>query len=259
MESRKRKRACTLDNQVSSNEEGASHGENGGSLSRQVVKTEDKTTGACLPEDCDSSNKDPPITLSQMLHKTLSEQQEREKQRKSELDKRNLDIIAKFIVEYIEPLLKAQALSGLSKTLYWFIPSGTQQAKLTGIMPRNKKIVEGYGGSDKAGPLISKVTTKEYVKVIRLIGQEYGLAFWQQPSVMKELQQKLKSRLQSNGEKLAETTRNSAGRSWKMRSFADGEKLSPGYTGVVTQFSPVHQNISAPSYFKMIHLYAEIA
>jgi hypothetical protein len=41
------------------------------------------------------------------------------------------------------------------------------------------------------------------------------LEFWQQTAVVKELEQTLKLRLQANGEKLAETATNSAGRPWR--------------------------------------------
>jgi len=152
--------------------------------------------GACPLEDHDSSSKEtPPLTLSQKLQK-----------RRTEIQKRNTEIVTKFIAEHIEPLLEAQINSALSKTMYLFIPSDTEQEELTNLIPENKNIVEGFGGREKSGPYISKLNTTEYIKVIRLIAQEYSLEFWQQSEVMKELNERLKLRLQINGEKLAETT-----------------------------------------------------
>jgi hypothetical protein len=186
------------------------------------------------------------------------EQQNRENQRKAEINRRNTEIIAKFIVEHIEPLLRAQALAGLSKTMYSFVPYGTEQEKLRGIIAQNQNIVEGFSGGDKSGPYISTFKTKEYVKIIRLIKPEYSLEFWQQTAVVKELEQTLKLRLQANGEKLAETATNSAGRPWRSRSFYDGETLLPGYTGVGLVILPTKQ-LTDPSHAKFLCLFVEIA
>jgi hypothetical protein len=112
-----------------------------------------------------------------------------------------------------------------------FIPSDTEQRDLTKIMPENKNIVEGFGGREKSGPYISQIQTNQYMKVIRLIAQEYNLEFWQQPGVLEELDETFRARLQANGEKLADTTIPAA-RSWHNRSFTDGECLPPGHTGV---------------------------
>lgn len=172
-----------------------------------------------------------------------------------ELNKRNTEVIAKFIEEYVEPLLKVQAISGLSKIVYRFIPSGTKQKELKNIMPENKNIVEGFGRSKEAGAYISTLDTKGYVKLIRLIGQEYSLEFWKQPGLINELERTIKSRLQANGEKLAETKKNSAGRAWHDRSFHDGKTLSAGYTGVEVRLNPSsnHPRVT------LLKLYVEIA
>jgi hypothetical protein len=185
------------------------------------------------------------------------ERQDRENQGQAELKKRNTEIIIKFIVEHIEPLLEEQAVSCLSKTFYMFIPSGTEQSKLTDIIPANKDIMEGFGGGVTAGSYISMCTTKEYVKVIRLIGQQYGLGFWKQPAIVKELEQSLKSRLKANGEKVAETKRSLAGRLWGWSSLVDGETLSPGYIGVEFELARSHLT-SDPKYPEVLRLYAEI-
>jgi hypothetical protein len=178
---------------------------------------------------------------------------------RSELNRRKTETITKFIVEHIEPLLRAQAISGLSKTEYMFIPSGTEQAKLHCIMLANENIVEGFGCSEKAGPYISGFKTKEYVKIIRLLKPEYSLEFWQQPAVIKELEQTLKLRLEANGEKLADTTvLNSAGLSWGVRSFLHGETLSPGYTGFEATFQSIYDTTD-PDCAKALCLDVEIA
>jgi hypothetical protein len=150
--------------------------------------------------------------------------------------------------------LETQVISGFSKTLYRFIPSSIEQIELIKIMPNKENIVEGFGGSDTAGSYVKKFTPKEYVKIIRLTRQEYSLEFWQQPTVMEELEQTLKLRLQANGEKLADTARISAGRSWYNRSLFDGETLSPGHTGVRLRLhtTKINPNVT------FIELYAEI-
>jgi len=187
-------------------------------MSNRNIKVEGAPMGACPLEDPNSSSKqNPPLTLSQKLQKS-----------RADIKQRNTEIITQFIVEHIEPLLEAQAISGLSKTIYMFIPSDTEQKELTELMPQNKNIVEGFGGREKSGPYISKLQTKEYMKVIRLILQEYSLEFWQQPGVMKEINETLRSRLQANGEKLADTSSTR----WPQWIFTDdGETLPPGFTG----------------------------
>jgi hypothetical protein len=147
-------------------------------------------------------------------------------------------------------------MSGRSKTLYVFIPSGTEQNELTQIMPENKDAVEGFGGSATAGPYISLIKyTKEYLKVTRLVGQQYSLEFWQQPGVMTELEKILKQRLQANGERLADTTPGFGGREWRDRAFVDGETLSPGFTGFALRLAPSNFNPRVT----LLSLYAEIS
>jgi hypothetical protein len=160
----------------------------------------------------------------------------------------NTEIITKFIVEHIEPLLEEQVAACLSKTQYLFVPSGIDRTTVTNIIPLDKNMVEGFGGSKTTGSYISQFTHKEYVKIIRLTRQEYDLEFWKQPEVVKELEQTLKARLKANGEKVAETVTNLAGRLWGWRSMYDVEILPPGYTGVEFHF-----------FKNNIHFYAEIA
>jgi hypothetical protein len=172
-----------------------------------------------------------------------------ENQRKAELKNRNTEIITKFIVEHVEPLLEEQAVSCLSKTYYVFVPSSFERTAVMNIIPEDKNIVEGFGGNQAAGSFfISNAGHKEYIKVIRLTGQEYGLEFWKQPEVLEELNHTLKSRLQANGEKVAQTKPESVGGVWEWGSFFSGVKLSPGYTGVEFQMSS-----------KVIFFYAVIA
>ena len=115
--------------------------------------------------------------------------------------------------------------------------------------------MEGYGGREKSGPCISKVSSKEYMKMTRLITREYGLEFWEQPGVVKELNQTLKLRLQANGENLAETPRSPTGRSWSQQSFLDGSTLTPGYTAVKLMLGP----LKAYPRITVVHFYAKIA
>jgi hypothetical protein len=111
----------------------------------------------------------PPLTLGQKIQKTRSE------------------IITEFVKLEIEPLLEDQALSGVSKTLYQFIPSDTDPEKVAKIIPKDKNIVEGYGGSQIASRYIMSLGyIKGHVKVIRLTSPKYNLTFWKQPTVMEE-------------------------------------------------------------------------
>jgi hypothetical protein len=72
---------------------------------------------------------------------------------------------------------------------------------------------------------------------------------------VQELDQILRRRLETSGEKLAETTRNWVGRSWRYRSFdVDREYLPPGYTGVELIFGETtFGNV------EVLSLYVEIA
>jgi hypothetical protein len=112
----------------------------------------------------------------------------------------------------------------------------------------------------------------EYIKIIRLSTQEYGLEFWEQPTVIKELENTIKFELQRNGEKLAETKPNitllngrplSCRLPWYERSFIHGETLSPGYTGFELRYGPVQSMVPTTTFFRLnpmvIVLYAEIA
>jgi len=220
-------KASSVKSRVPSDKEGLSESRSSEIMSPRFANAQGSPTGACPLEDHDSSDNDPPLTLSQRMQNSRSEQ------------KKRVDaVITKFLDEYVDPLLKVQAIAGLSKTEYRFIPSGTKQKYLTNIMPENKNIVEGFGGSKTACHHIKSLKTKEFVKFIRLIGKEYSLEFWQQPKVMKELKHAIKSRLEAKGEKLAKTSTNSAGRTWHDRSFIDGKKLSPGHTGIALSLRP---------------------
>jgi hypothetical protein len=118
-----------------------------------------------------------------------------------------------------------------------FIPSDIERKRVISTIPVDKNIIEGFGGSLTSGSYyISNAGHKEYLKVIRLTEEEYDSEFWKQSEVLKKVNQSLKSRLRANGEKVAETVPNSAGRPWWVRSFYEGEKLSPGYTGVEIYF-----------------------
>jgi hypothetical protein len=139
--------------------------------------------------------------------------------------------------------------------MYLFIPSDTERKEFENFMPENTNTVEGYGGREKSGPCISKVSSKEYLKVTRLITREYGLEFWEQPGVVKELNQTLKLQLQANGENLAGTRRSPEGRSWPQQSFLDGSTLPPGYTAVELMLGP----LKAYPRITFVHLYVEIA
>jgi len=216
-------------------------------MSNRSVKVEGASTGAYPLKDPSGYKQVPPLTLGQKIQKTRSE------------------IITEFVKLEIEPLLEDQALSGVSKTLYQFIPSDTDPEKVAKIIPKDKNIVEGYGGSQIASRYIMSLGyIKGHVKVIRLTSPKYNLTFWKQPTVMEELEETLKLRLEAKGEKLAKTEskasvelyRDSSIQPWYHRTFLKGEKLSAGLTGVEVIFETKgYDNI----WYSFVNLYIEIA
>jgi hypothetical protein len=195
----------------------------------------------------------------------------------------------------IEPLLEEQALSGISKTWYQFIPSDTEPENVAKIIPNDKDLVEGYGDSEVASPYIMSLGhIQGHVKVMPLTSPKHSMSFWQQPTVIKELEETLKSRLNARGEKLAKTekaltdshgddnsypTSSSNYRSWTAsytpyhqpsvypqpsvdpqpwhyRSFQHGETLSAGFTGVEVILETKHYDLFL---FSFVSLYIEVA
>ena len=115
--------------------------------------------------------------------------------------------INSIISTYINPLLQAQSLSGLSKTTFVLIPSSTQSLRHPSQASNDSSdIIEGSGDAISDGNLEAIVgfPSQDYIKMVRLHGDEYILEFWRQPEVIKELDIALKARLQARGHSIFE-------------------------------------------------------
>jgi len=110
--------------------------------------------------------------------------------------------INSIISTYIDPLLQAQSLSGLFKTTFVLVPSNTHSLQRPSLASNDSSdIIEGSGDaiSNDSHEAIVGFPSQDYVKMVRLHGEEYTLEFWRQPVVIKELDTALKARLQANG------------------------------------------------------------
>jgi hypothetical protein len=114
--------------------------------------------------------------------------------------------INSIITSYIDPLLLAQSLSGLFKTTFVLVPSNVNSLQPLG--PSSEDIIEGSGDtvSHDQQEAIVGFPSEDYIKLVRLHGDEYTLEFWRQSAVIKELDSALKARLKASGHKLARTT-----------------------------------------------------
>lgn len=164
---------------------------------------------------------DRPMTLNERFRLARSNEQQVTTQR-----------IARFITECIEPLLEIQASSGVSKTLYIFLPSDMDARYFEGKFAPGQTIVEGFGGCPVAVSPIPTLITRELVKIVRLTGDEYSSSFWKDP-LIKDLETNLKARLLANGERL-----DSADACWCGKSVLSGENISPGLTGICVHRTP---------------------
>jgi len=112
-----------------------------------------------------------------------------------------------IISTYIDPLLQAQSLSGLFKTTFVLVPSNTHALQRTSQANKDSSdIIEGSGDaiSSNSQEAIVGFPSQDYVKMVRLNGEEYTLEFWRQPVVIEELDTALKARLQASGHSVAE-------------------------------------------------------
>ena len=109
-----------------------------------------------------------------------------------------------ILTTYIDPLLLSQAEAGLFKTTLVFVPSN-----VSALQPSKRgasDIIEGSGDSisQDAEEAIIGFPCEDYVKLVRLHGQEYNMEFWRQPAVIKELETSLKARLKESGHEIFE-------------------------------------------------------
>ncbi|MCJ1399233.1 hypothetical protein MMC11_002435 [Xylographa trunciseda] len=110
-----------------------------------------------------------------------------------------------IINAHINPLLEQQADSGLYKSVFILVPSNstTLQAQDTSddIIERSADTTESSRNEEIIG-----FREGEYVKLVRLHGDEYSAEFWRQPAVISELNNALQTKLRNAGHQIAPTT-----------------------------------------------------
>lgn len=114
------------------------------------------------------------------------------------LDQVRLDRVRSILSEHVDPLIEAQAASGLYKTVFLLIPSNvdslqphaSEQAPYS--TPRKPEVV-GFAPTD-------------VVHLVRLKGEEHTLEFWRQPAVIDELAVNLRMHLEQSGHRVEQDT-----------------------------------------------------
>ncbi|KAI9812576.1 MAG: hypothetical protein M1827_004565 [Pycnora praestabilis] len=106
---------------------------------------------------------------------------------------------------YIQPLIDEQGLSGLYKRTCALVPSNiTSLQRISSVVP---DVIEGIGpehNGGNGGDEVIGFPEDEYVKLVRLHGDENSMEFWRQPAVVAELETSLKARLYAAGHRLIE-------------------------------------------------------
>ena len=113
-----------------------------------------------------------------------------------------LQRINAIIDAHINPLLEQQADSGLYKSVFILVPSNstTLQAQDTSsdIIERSEDDTRSSRNEEIIG-----FREGEYVKLVRLQGDEYNSEFWRQPSIILELNDALQTKLRNAGHRIA--------------------------------------------------------
>jgi hypothetical protein len=111
-----------------------------------------------------------------------------------------------IISTYIEPLLATQGASGINKTTFLLVPSNVASLQHPNNTPNEDDVIEGTGSAHNNGHQdeIVGFPASEYVKLVRLHGEEYTMEFWRQASVLAELETSLKARLANSGHTISE-------------------------------------------------------
>ena len=149
--------------------------------------------GASQGASTDSKNKtfqDPPLSLTQQLSDVRTHR------------------ISSILKAYIDPLLQSQALAGLYKTTLVLVPSNITALQRSALSAKDDSdVIEGCGDtvSNDSGEAVVGFPSSDYVKLVRLHGEEYTLEFWRQPAVIAELNSALGARLQASGHRLVES------------------------------------------------------
>ncbi|MCJ1484029.1 hypothetical protein MMC06_004197 [Schaereria dolodes] len=121
--------------------------------------------------------------------------------------------INSILSAYIDPLLQSQASAGLFKTTLVLVPSNTIELQRTSWKENDANdIIEGSGDaiSHSSEEAVIGFPSEDYIKLVRLHGEEYVLEFWRQSAVIVELEGALKARLQASGHKLVESSEGGA-------------------------------------------------
>jgi hypothetical protein len=112
--------------------------------------------------------------------------------------------IHEIIQIYIEPLLVTQGFSGIFKTTFLLVPSNVTALQHPHSTPDD--IIEGTGSAhnnDNQDEIVG-FPASEYVKLVRLHGQEHTAEFWRQPAVLSELESSLEARLEAGGHRISQ-------------------------------------------------------
>jgi len=110
-----------------------------------------------------------------------------------------------IIDAHIDPLLQQQADSGLYKSVFILVPSNSTTLQ---AQDNSDDIIERSAdttGSSRNEEIVG-FREGEYVKLIRLHGDEYNAEFWRQSSVVSELNHALQTKLRNAGHQIAPTT-----------------------------------------------------
>jgi len=109
-----------------------------------------------------------------------------------------------IITSYIDPLLQSQAAAGLFRTTLVLVPSNTTSLQSPEYIRYSSDIIEGSGDaiSHNNEESVIGFPSEDYVKLVRLHGEDYTAEFWRQPAVIAELDTSLKARLAATGHQI---------------------------------------------------------
>ena len=107
--------------------------------------------------------------------------------------------IRAIVSAHINPLFEAQAFSGLFKTTIVLVPSSAQS--LQAPADSGNDVIEGSGDSisHNTAEAVIGFPDDDYVKLVRLHGEENSTEFWRQLAVINELESTLKASLTASG------------------------------------------------------------
>jgi hypothetical protein len=110
------------------------------------------------------------------------------------LDEERLRRVQSILTTHIAPLLLIQGASGLYKTIFLLIPSNVYSLQI------NQTREDSYSAPKE--PEILGFSSTDFVKLVRLSGEEHTIEFWRQPAVLEELGLCLKARLVAGGHRI---------------------------------------------------------